>query len=120
MGESSAGLLLAAEFTAIFALTLPPLLATIPRRRARRTAVSRIALSVENSGMPGRVSRIYALFVVGAVLCLASGCLSLGGTTNHVHDDPDLKARVSSLESRVGTLEAALQTGVHSSPSDLQ
>jgi hypothetical protein len=68
--------------------------------------------------MLGRASRILAVFALSAALSSTSGCLSLGGTTNHVHDDPDLKARVVSLESRVGTLESALQTGVEHSAHD--
>lgn len=46
---------------------------------------------------------------VGSSLATAAGCLSLGGTTTHVHEDPGLKGRVSSLESRVSVLEEALQ-----------
>jgi hypothetical protein len=47
------------------------------------------------------------------------GCLSLGGTTQHVHEDPDTKSRVKSLESRVSSLEAMLdgRSIPHASPS---
>jgi hypothetical protein len=66
--------------------------------------------------MLGRASRILAVSALGAALSSTAGCLSLGGTTNHVHDDPDLKARVSSLESRVGTLESVLTSSAHIGP----
>ena len=42
-------------------------------------------------------------------LPLVTGCLSLGGRTTHVHDNPDTAQRISLLEHRVGTLEQALR-----------
>jgi hypothetical protein len=50
--------------------------------------------------------------VVLSFLALAfpmSGCLSLGGKTTHVHDNPDTLQRISGLEQRVGILEQALR-----------
>lgn len=37
------------------------------------------------------------------------GCLSLGGRTTHVHDNPGTLQRISALEQRVSTLEQALR-----------
>ncbi len=39
------------------------------------------------------------------LLPAAAGCLSLGGTTTHMHEDP----RVDALESRVSALESMLR-----------
>jgi hypothetical protein len=42
---------------------------------------------------------------LGLLLVAATGCLSLGGTTTHVHEDP----RVDALETRVSALESMLR-----------
>lgn len=42
---------------------------------------------------------------VGLLLPAATGCLSLGGTTTHMHEDP----RVDALEKRVSALESMLR-----------
>lgn len=44
----------------------------------------------------------------------ATGCLSLGGSTTHVHENPETERRVKSLEARVSNIEqAVLATSVH-------
>jgi hypothetical protein len=48
------------------------------------------------------------------LLPAASGCLSLGGTTTHVHEDP----RVDALETRVSALESILRGPHVSRPNE--
>jgi hypothetical protein len=61
-----------------------------------------------------RRPRLHAASMVVALSWTAPGCLSLGGTTTHVHEDPELKSRVQLLERRVASLENA----VGSSPQE--
>ncbi|MEX2185691.1 MAG: hypothetical protein WD875_02810 [Pirellulales bacterium] len=61
-----------------------------------------------------RVDFYLAMCLAALTLAPATGCLSLGGSTTHVHENPETQARVTSLESRVSTLEqAVLATSVH-------
>ena len=47
--------------------------------------------------------------VLLAIALPLTGCLSLGGKTTHVHEDPETSGRVSSLENRVSALEQLFQ-----------
>ncbi len=63
-----------------------------------------------------RLHNSLRLRILIAALALAptTGCLSLGGSTTHVHENPETEARVKTLESRISTLEqAVLATSVH-------
>ena len=51
---------------------------------------------------------------LGLLLPAAAGCLSLGGTTTHVHEDP----RVDALETRVSALESIVRGPSASRPSE--
>ena len=53
----------------------------------------------------GRRNLLWALLLL---LPATSGCLSLGGSTTHVHDNPKTDQRISALESRVHALESML------------
>lgn len=47
---------------------------------------------------------------------LTTGCLSLGGKTTHVHENPETEARILNVEARLAALEArsaALDATVH-------
>lgn len=63
--------------------------------------------------------RLHRTLLFGAglgcfALNFATGCLSLGGSTTHVHENPDTERRVKSLEARVSNIEqAVLATSVH-------
>jgi hypothetical protein len=46
--------------------------------------------------------------LVCALVLLTAGCLSLGGKTTYVQENPETTVRLSSLESRVSALEHAL------------
>ncbi len=50
------------------------------------------------------------LLLVSGFIVTSAGCLSLGGRTTNVHDNPQTNARLSALETRVNALEQALRT----------
>jgi len=62
------------------------------------------------------------LAVVGLAAALPSltGCLSLGGRTTNVNDNPDTSRRISALEARISGLEQILRPANLSVPSDQQ
>ena len=59
-----------------------------------------------------RFIRVVALLsMLGAVLAVASGCLSLGTKTTFVQESPEAQSRLNALEKRVGAIEATLSGG---------
>ena len=46
--------------------------------------------------------------LICALALLTAGCLSLGGKTTYVQENPETATRLSSLEARVSALEHAL------------
>lgn len=64
-------------------------------------------MSIPFDRLTSRPSRGGGVLLAGILLVSAGGCLSLGGSTTYLEETPETKARISSLETRVGALEQA-------------
>jgi hypothetical protein len=60
--------------------------------------------------MTKRRGKPWQIAVLGGCVSL-TGCLSLGGRTTYVNDNPETNQKISQLERRVGNLERALIGG---------